>query len=152
MNHYKSVITFIGQKRSTDPTKVRLELVIERNTRANPCVDKQIVAKPATITEVFKEGDVACRDGVLDELDGSLRRHRPDPDRIDTVALEALKATKLKPARHQFGFAVDNPQEDFLVIAEQEYRLDAQSPVIAQALDHLGRTWTSIDEIADEHE
>src|SRR4029078_1109074 len=74
------------------------------------------------------------------------------PRSVDAVAGEAFGPAEPAPFRDQVRLSAQNPEQDFLVIAEEEDRPRARVLVGAQTLDDLCRIGTAIDQIADEND
>ena len=92
------------------------------------------------------------RDGLANCCDRGFVAGRRDQARVRPVAFQALRSAKPKPARQVPGFAGENSQQHFLVIAEQKHWPDVLMPVCTQPFHDLSRAWSAIDEVAEEHQ
>ena len=115
MNHYTAMIRLVQEKGLTDPPKIGLELLIDRNIRPNAGVDKQIVPEPAAIDEAFQELDVICWYGCARNLDDLLRRAPAQLRYVDSIALQALQAAELEPACDERFVAANDPKKNLLM-------------------------------------
>lgn len=148
----KAMRCLVRQEWLADPSKIGLALFIESDPGPNSSMNKQIVAEPAGIDESAQERDVLIRNGLANCRHRRFVAGRLDQARIGSIAFEALRAAKPKPASEVLDFAGENAQQHFLVIAEQEDGPDVRVPVSPQPLHDLGRARSAIDEVAEEHQ
>jgi type IV pilus biogenesis protein CpaD/CtpE len=148
----ESMPGFVRKERLADPSKVRLTLLVEGNSRADARVDKQIVAKPAGVGKGTEERDMFIGYGLANCSERRFVGRSADRSRICPVTLKALRSAKSKPARQIFDLAGENSEQHFLVIAEKEDRLNVPMAIGSQPLDDLGRARSTIDEVAEEHQ
>jgi len=152
MDDHEAMGGFVRQEWLADPSKVRLTLLIERDPRPNSGVDKQIVAETAGIDECAQERGVSIGDGLANRCDRRFVAGRSDKARIRSVAFQALRSAKPKPARQVLDLAGENAQHDLLMVAEQEDRADVLAAIDPQPFYDLGRAWSAIDQVAEEHQ
>ena len=152
VNDDESVIAIIEKEGFTDPAQIRLSLLPKLNPGANSGMNKQIVAEAARIDESSEELDVACRDHAPDLGYGRCIVQQCNLLWIGTVALKALRTAKPKPARNQLRLSSGDPQKDLFMVAEQEDRSDPGMAVRSEPLDHVGRTRSPVDKVAEEYE
>ena len=115
-------------------------------------MDKQIVAKPAGIDEGTEERGVLIGDGLANCRHCRFITGRCDKARIGSIAFQALRAAKPKPACQMFNFAGENAQQHFLVITEQKDWLDVLLLVGPQPFHDLSGAGSAIDEVAEENQ
>ena len=152
MDDHEAMGGFVRQEWLADPSKVRLTLLIERDPRPNSGMNKQIVAETAGIDERAQERGVSIGDGRANRCDRRFVAGRSDKARIRSVAFQALRSAKPKPVRQVLDLAGENAQHDLLMVAEQEDRADVLAAIGPQPFYDLGRAWSAIDEIAEEHQ
>ena len=113
---------------------------------------EQIVAEAAAIDEAAQEVDVRGGDRAPHDLHQLARRLAAHACRVDSVALQTFQAAEPQPAGDHTAVAIDDAQQDFLVIAEDENRPNAGAVVGSKAFDDLSRAGAPVDEVADEDE
>ena len=71
VNDDEPVVGLVGQERLADPAQVRLGLLVERDSRADPGVNEQVVAEAAGVGKALA-GTRRCSCG----MDGADRLYR----------------------------------------------------------------------------
>lgn len=150
MDDHEAVLGFVRQEWLADPSKVELTLLVDLNSRPDSGMDKQVVAETAGIDERSQELSVPVGNGVTNCSHCRSVARRCDTARVRSVASQALRPAKAKPARQVPGFAGEEAQHYLLVIAEQEDRSDILMAIGPQSFDDLGRAWSAVDEVAKE--
>src|SRR3982750_120942 len=121
----ETVIGFVEQEGFPDPAQVRLALLFEFDSRPDSGVDEYIVAEPAGIDEAAEKFDMLRRYGPADGRKRGVFVQSCETCRVDAIAFEALRAAEPSPFGNQRGLAVDNSQQDLLMVAENEDQTDA---------------------------
>jgi hypothetical protein len=150
MNDDEAVVAIIEQERLADPAHIVLALLVEIDARPDPRMDEQIVAKAAAIGEALQEFHMFFGDCMADDRQRLFIRQMSEPGWVHPVTLKAFGTTKPAPLGDELSIAAEDPKQDFLVIAEKEYRFDALPLVGPQALEHLGGGRATVDQVADE--
>lgn len=152
VNDDATMVGIVEQERLTNPTKIGLELLIQRHPRSDARMDEEIIAEPARIDEAGQKIAMPLRNGTANGRQSILVRQFEQGSRIDAIALQALRSSIAQPADDQSGLAVEYAKQDLFVIAYDEDRSNLLMPVGAQALDHLRAAGSPIDEVAEKDE
>src|SRR5437764_12013651 len=146
------MVALVEQKRLANPPEVGLALLIDLDPRSNPGVDNEVIAEATAIDERLEELDMFLWHRAADDLHDFLGGPGAQPGEGDAIALQALQPAELQPAIDHRRIAAEDPQQHFLVIAEEEHGLHALAAIVAQALDDLRRAGPAIDQVADKHQ
>ena len=137
MDDYEAMVAVIRKERITNPAQVGLKLLLNFNSRADACMDEQIITEAAAIDKTFEEFDMTCGNGGLCKFNYRFRQPTSKLRRLDAVTFEALQSAKLKPAGDQRSISTKDAQQYFLVVSKEEDCLDARSILVSKPLDDL---------------
>lgn len=148
----EAVVGIVQEERFADPAEVRLLLLVKLDSGPDPGMDEKELAETAAVDEALEKLDMFPRHGIPHNRQGIIFAQAAKRFRVDTVALEAFGTTEPTPFGDQLRLTLDDAQQDFLVIAEQEYRPDSRTAIGPEAFYHLRGLRPAIDQIADEDE
>src|SRR3569623_269454 len=124
MDDDEAVVGLIPEEWLADPAQVRLLLPFDLHSRPDTGMDEKIISETAGIGERPQELDMGFGNRLANRGQGGVRIHAGECRSVNAVALQPLLAPKAPPVGDQRRIAVENAQQHFLVIAEQETRLD----------------------------
>jgi hypothetical protein len=147
MNDEAAMVVRVGQERLADPAQVVRLLVLNRDAGTDTGVNKQVIAEPDGVAGLLQECDMRRRD--------RLAQHRGDPHLVhclqggggQAVAFDTGVAAKPQPVIGEARLAIEDAQQDLLVIAEQQQRLGRKAGQRANPFDDAGGVRPAVDQI-----